>query len=59
MFSLNDIVVTDVVSAFTVFSPKGRRATINKRKYFALFRYIFRENRHNAIKRRRLQSYQS
>ena len=36
MFSLNDIVVTDVVSAFTVFSPKGRRATINKRKYFGL-----------------------
>ena len=36
MFSLNDIVVTDVVSAFTVYSPKGRRANINKRKYFGL-----------------------
>lgn len=36
MFTLNDIVVTDVIAAFTVFSDKGRRATINKRPSYGI-----------------------
>ncbi len=36
MFSLNDIVITDITGAFTVYSPKGRRETIRNRSSFGL-----------------------
>lgn len=36
MFSLNDMVLTDIDGAFTVLSPKGRQATITKRKSYGL-----------------------
>ena len=36
MFSLNDIIITDITGAFTVYSPKGRRETIHKRHTFGL-----------------------
>ena len=36
MFSLNDIIITDITGAFTVYSPKGRKETIHKRHTFGL-----------------------
>ncbi len=36
MFSLNDMVLTDIEGVFTVLSPKGRQATITKRKSYGL-----------------------
>ncbi len=36
MFTLNDIIITDITQVFTVFSPKGRRTTIKNRASFGL-----------------------
>jgi AraC-like DNA-binding protein len=36
VFSLNDIIINDITGAFTVYSPKGRRETIHKRRTFGL-----------------------
>ena len=36
MSILNNIVVTDIISVMTVFSPRGRFEKMNKRKFYGL-----------------------